>query len=936
MDKKGETAVAVHRCRFVDYAPSAITALAFPPLPLPSIKGKKRTISGKQPIKFGLLAIGHANGNIDICEWTNQNTESQYSQAWVVRKTLPGPHPSKVDSLAFVIRHPEDLGHDEVPTQSDLRLFSSGGGSELLEWDIERGCIRRTISSQGGSIWSIAANPSSTSLALGCEDGTVRILSVANDTLSHARRFDRVKCRMLSIAWGPPVPKQSIASLSSSKVAGSSAQKEDESDESSDEDDEDEWEDSFLVTGGSDSSLRKWDVSTGRVVERMGVDKVRGERTLVWTVGVLGDGTIVSGDSLGMVKFWDSRTCTQLHSFQAHGADVLSMTISPEGKALYTAGIDQKIVQFTLIKTSSTEKGPFSTRWTQTTSRRMHSHDIRALAIWPPYTPLPPAHKRIFPVDIAPILASGGLDMSVVLTPAALPSSTVIKVENPLQTSTEAIFEDAYHRKLAYVSKGSVRVARSARLLSCAREGGLSVWKIKQKEDESAEPEPVSLEDAEQEEAFAGGYEKVLEMNFAVHSNIVAHEISDDGRWLVISDLYETKLFALSTEKPDISIKRVKDFSSILEAHIPASTSHPMSTGSLAFQFTPDASRLVLSTALSSYILVVDLTGDKPSVLRRFDHHRLQNSIVHDRVIKGRAIRAGAQDSQSKPKTNGHAMVNGHGDVEMSDINSPSPPPDADDKMDEEDDDESSSDGEGSALPAVVSVDRIAISTDGQWVATSDSRARTHIFNLDSISHHHTLPTFPSPAQCLAFDPTHPSVLLLAFPDNSIQIYDVETRQFPVWGKELAASLPRRFTHTHDPVLGVSFDPPAKPTPASLTSKGDEGKTRFVLFWGATWLFKASLDTRVKLGGKKRRRDGGPAQASNRPAPGGVPSTPGVNGPGGGEEATWRDFKMITHYRPILLCDFLARDELVVVERPLVDVLATLPPAYYKAKYGAS
>jgi U3 small nucleolar RNA-associated protein 4 len=61
------------------------------------------------------------------------------------------------------------------------------------------------------------------------------------------------------------------------------------SDDSSDsDDDEDEWSDSWLVTGGSDSSLRKWDVATGRVLDRMGTDKMRGERTLVWTVGVLG------------------------------------------------------------------------------------------------------------------------------------------------------------------------------------------------------------------------------------------------------------------------------------------------------------------------------------------------------------------------------------------------------------------------------------------------------------------------------------------------------------------------------------------------------------------------------------------------------------------------------------------------------------------------
>ena len=134
---------------------------------------------------------------------------------------------------------------------------------------------KRTISSQGGSIWSIAPNPSSSSLALGCEDGTVRILSTANDTLTHLRRFDRVKCRILSIAWGPPNNK--TKKDFDPKVA-----------EFSDDDDDDEWSDSWLVTGCSDSSLRKWDVATGRMIDRMGTNKIRGERTLVWTVGVLG------------------------------------------------------------------------------------------------------------------------------------------------------------------------------------------------------------------------------------------------------------------------------------------------------------------------------------------------------------------------------------------------------------------------------------------------------------------------------------------------------------------------------------------------------------------------------------------------------------------------------------------------------------------------
>ena len=58
--------------------------------------------------------------------------------------------------------------------------------------------------------------------------------------------------------------------------------------ENDSDEDEDEWTDSWLITGGSDTSLRKWDVASGRVLDRMGVGRVRGERTLVWTVGVLG------------------------------------------------------------------------------------------------------------------------------------------------------------------------------------------------------------------------------------------------------------------------------------------------------------------------------------------------------------------------------------------------------------------------------------------------------------------------------------------------------------------------------------------------------------------------------------------------------------------------------------------------------------------------
>jgi U3 small nucleolar RNA-associated protein 4 len=176
----------------------------------------------------------------------------------------------------------------------------------------------------------------------------------------------------------------------------------------------------------------------------------------------------------------------------------------------------------------------------------MHSHDVRALATWPPYTALPPSYKRRFPVDIAPILASGGLDMSVVLTPAALPSATVVKVTNPLATSTDCTFEDSYHRRLAYTSGPSctsaINVARRSRLVSCMRDSGLTVWRIPPKHS------PLDEENSGEDSPGVTEWEKVLEMDFKVTTNLVASMISDDGRWLVVSDLHETKLFSLTAD----------------------------------------------------------------------------------------------------------------------------------------------------------------------------------------------------------------------------------------------------------------------------------------------------------------------------------------------------------------------------------------------------
>lgn len=137
--------------------------------------------------------------------------------------------------------------------------------------------------------------------------------------------------------------------------------------------------------------------------------------------------------------------------------------------------------------------------------------------------------------------------MSIVLTPAALAlGTTITKITNPLATSIESTFEDSYHRRLAYNSGPSsttaLRVAREARLVCCTRDSGLSIWRVLRKQDSSIDI------DHNEDSSNSGGWEKILDMDLNIHTNIISSAISDDGKWLAVSDLYESRLFALESD----------------------------------------------------------------------------------------------------------------------------------------------------------------------------------------------------------------------------------------------------------------------------------------------------------------------------------------------------------------------------------------------------
>lgn len=804
----------MHRCRFVAWSPSPITALAVPP----------------HGSVFPPLAVGRQNGDIELYRWAASGPSPQ---AWVLHSTLPGPADTKVDALAFTIRARRQPG-------SRLRLFSLPGDANIFEWDIHSGTVRHTIPSQGGTVWSLAPNSAGTLLAIGCQDGAVRLLDISvPDAPIHLKRFDRVQTRFLSIAWAWSEPATNVPKSSD---PASESDSDDEADSTLGAD----LPDTTLVTGCSDSCLRTWDIRTGRVVNRMTVERARGERTLVWSVAVLGDGTIVSGDSLGTVKFWDNNTATQIHSFPAHNADVLCMTISPTGDTVYTSGVDQRTTEFVkLAPSNSADPG----KWVQTTQRRIHSHDVRALAMWPPYAP----HTRTASAVYAPLLISAGLDMSVAIlptTPAQPESSLPSQVTNPLLGSNAPTFEDAFPKRVGYpVSAGNVVLAPRARLVSSFSGRVVGVWRLP--------------EDGE------GEWEKLLEMELRFRTNITAGAVSPDGKWLAAADAWEVKLFRLEDAKGTLRPRRSRTIAQVLSA--------PEATGASALGFTPDSRRLVVATWTGSRVVLLDLDEHQEEVVRVFD------------------VRDVGRESEQSGANN---QDNAHADNE----------------------DENAQDWNADAALS-PRISRVAVSPDSQWLASADSAGHVCVFNLDSVKHVSTLPRTTLPPSALAFDSRIPHVLAIGFPNNELQLFDAEAQLF-------YPALPDKLSHLHDPILGIVF--PHAP-------KTNERK---MYVWSATWLARFDVPTPSSSALVKT-----PPRPESSPTADRAPlkrkrGKAAAQAEGEADEA----FAIENKFRPVLLVDFCApvdgeenaQGEMVIVERPLVDLLATLPPAYLKPKYGAS
>ncbi|KDO35345.1 hypothetical protein SPRG_00194 [Saprolegnia parasitica CBS 223.65] len=397
-------ACKVHRCRFLKYEPSTVTALAY------NADGSR-------------LAVARQNGDVEL--WNVSGHDVHFH-------AVVGGRGSAVTS--------------SVQWTATGRLFAASLDGMIREIDLDSLRFTHALHANGGPIWCMQYHASDNTLAVGCEDGRVRLFTMETDEPLYFRKaFGATGRRVVSLAW------HTISDT--------------------------------LFSGNDEGVIYTWNATTGRNESRMTLERyAKHPRGVVWSLLVLDDLTVISGDSNGNVQTWDGITGTLMQTFAQLTADVLAMALDPTQTLLFASGIDNQVI--------SLRRSPTTKLFNYTYSHRAHTHDVRALAVSGNADD--------------PLLVSGGVDTHLITYPTIKYNTCRPNKISPLPP------------------RQFLALATEKRLLLSQHTTALDVWSL------------------------AGAAPKLLaQLQMTGDANLVASAISPNGEFVACSTATELKVFRL-------------------------------------------------------------------------------------------------------------------------------------------------------------------------------------------------------------------------------------------------------------------------------------------------------------------------------------------------------------------------------------------------------
>lgn len=487
--------VTVHRLRHLNYLPKHIVTV-------------RATPDGS------LIAISRENGSVEL---------KAPNEKFRTIAEIAGFRKKLVNCLVWTC----GIGHEEKNLRSRPTLVGGSRDGSLFVVDFQSGVFTGIMASGGGGIFALASlcqcrkgacskENCSQLVAAGCEDGSTRIYQV----------IEYKKLELVSIV--PSASGASVLSLSWKKLRNAPIGNKG-------------CNGTVLFAGLADGTIRKyecvaksaslihqhehydnslkpgpWSSNLRMTVESQG----RNTPTRVWALQLLTDGTLISGDSLGHVQFWDGETGALLQSFDQNEnkADVLDIAVATQEDKVFASGIDSRVVCIQRPTLETSLEG--ERKWILSHAQRPHTHDVKGLTICRRRITDTNGGENSLPIPVSGFheqLCSGGLDTKL----------CTYFVEGFKKLRPKSLYP--------WPSFSPVAQAKDARVLIIRREEKIDLYKLDH-QPSCPVKESYSVPDDET---------RIGTIELEGPCNLVSAAISDDGQYLAACDALCLYLFRL-------------------------------------------------------------------------------------------------------------------------------------------------------------------------------------------------------------------------------------------------------------------------------------------------------------------------------------------------------------------------------------------------------
>lgn len=416
----------------------------------------------------------------------------------VLEKSILGAPNSSVEAVAW----------------SEDRLFSAGTSGEITEWNLQTLEPKQTLMVTGSAVWCLDVNKENTAIAIGTEGGYLNVYSILNDKMEYEKFLDKQEGRILCCKY--------------------------------------DHSGKFLVTGSIDL-IRIWNVATGHAIHKMSTGRTeKNKETIVWTLHVLSDFQIISGDSRGKLTFWDGKIGSQIESAQPSKSDIFTIAVNEKEDTLFCSGADPTVRAYSY--TAIRKENQTNYKWVKAINKTFHHTDVKAM------------------ICVENRLISCGIDGYIIMSSQSL--KTLAKYGPFLQ-------------------KPFIGLSDEKRLILLKYFNYLEIWKLGKT---CGKLETNYEDDGKKNLTMIESPAKLLELRSKKDEPIVSTSISPDGNWLIYSTNSTIRLyrFEVITGPPTLTQIKILPEEFSVSSHI---------------VFSPDSKTIFLAKR-SGVIDVFELSED--------------------------------------------------------------------------------------------------------------------------------------------------------------------------------------------------------------------------------------------------------------------------------------------------------------------------------------